>query len=694
MKKIGLTTEKHGGTNIHNSNKASISLLPPSTKINGAGSLAIQPKLVVGHPNDPLEHEADRAADRVVSLWQGGGFNAPTGEPPTKPASSLIRRRAVSPEAGVMQASSEVTQQIQSAQGNGQPLPASLRPSVEAAFGMDFSGVRLHTDTRADGLNRELQARAFTTGQDIFFRQGEYRPGAAEGVRLLGHELGHVGQQESTTNKTIQRTFRGDNHYFRLRVEGDETHMADRSFEVLAHELAYLYDTNLDAMLVASRVGFIIHGAPYTDNRTGLHFWKFTPDENARRRGHIPVIAFTGSEFGITGSGLITDWVSDLTDREPGTRQFEASQLAILTAIRDLGGRVDVTGHSLGGALAQLTAATFPDAVRRVVTFQSPGISENLTRSVHEHNEGVRGGGTGQLITSTHYRAAHDIVDDAGEAHTEGQVFELNFDQIRSVPTELGRAGTAHASRLLGESPTNLHNVRVTRTHTRSESIEHRPVELIRSELRQMIPDHSMSISTITRAGLTLEDAVMQLYSREPRRLQDPNLTRYLRSVLIEVLLGVSHPSPERFDMVLRIIDAAPSHEDRRILLENHRALLVTHFGYTRIMEFGASIGYSLAGSSEPATHNRGLSHRPLSAQVLAPIAQVEHIIDILENKRSWFYGRQFDLDAIDIERIRADWMSISNPATRARARTQLRPYIQNIHYTQRGIVERMILHE
>lgn len=151
--------------------------------------------MFVGHLNSPLEREADQAADRVVNLWQNGSLKAPDAATISTPTQPLIQRRAVSAEASFMQASPEVTQQIQSAQGGGQALPATLQPSLEAAFGMDFSGVRLHTDARADALNRDLQAQAFTTGQDIFFRQGAYQPNTAEGVRLLGHELGHVGQQ-------------------------------------------------------------------------------------------------------------------------------------------------------------------------------------------------------------------------------------------------------------------------------------------------------------------------------------------------------------------------------------------------------------------------------------------------------------------------------------------------------------------
>ncbi|MBR8841045.1 MAG: DUF4157 domain-containing protein [Stigonema ocellatum SAG 48.90 = DSM 106950] len=69
------------------------------------------------------------------------------------------------------------------------------RVQMVQAFGTDFSGVKVHTDSRSDHLNKSVQARAFTTGQDIFFRQGEYSPGSHSGQELLAHELTHVVQQ-------------------------------------------------------------------------------------------------------------------------------------------------------------------------------------------------------------------------------------------------------------------------------------------------------------------------------------------------------------------------------------------------------------------------------------------------------------------------------------------------------------------
>ncbi|MBI5656238.1 MAG: DUF4157 domain-containing protein [Geobacter sp.] len=89
----------------------------------------------------------------------------------------------------------EVETGIQTARGGGQALDGTVRSRMEPAFNADFSNVRVHTGGKADGLNRALSARAFTTGQDIFFKEGEYNPASSTGQELLAHELTHVVQQ-------------------------------------------------------------------------------------------------------------------------------------------------------------------------------------------------------------------------------------------------------------------------------------------------------------------------------------------------------------------------------------------------------------------------------------------------------------------------------------------------------------------
>jgi hypothetical protein len=96
---------------------------------------------------------------------------------------------------GGMAATADLETSINQSRGGGQPLGDNIRKPMEQAFGADFGGVKVHTDTQSDHLNRSIQARAFTTGQDIFFRQGEYNPGSPGGQELLAHELTHVVQQ-------------------------------------------------------------------------------------------------------------------------------------------------------------------------------------------------------------------------------------------------------------------------------------------------------------------------------------------------------------------------------------------------------------------------------------------------------------------------------------------------------------------
>jgi hypothetical protein len=88
-----------------------------------------------------------------------------------------------------------VEEAIQRAEGRGQTLAPKVREPLEQAFGMDFSPVRIHTDNEGDCLSRSLDANAFTTGRDIFFRQGTYAPTTQQGQHLLAHELTHVVQQ-------------------------------------------------------------------------------------------------------------------------------------------------------------------------------------------------------------------------------------------------------------------------------------------------------------------------------------------------------------------------------------------------------------------------------------------------------------------------------------------------------------------
>jgi hypothetical protein len=86
---------------------------------------------------------------------------------------------------------------INNQRGGGQSLDDGVRNNLESSLGYDFGSVRVHTSPEADDLNQQLGAKAFTTGNDIFFRQGQYDPHSSGGQELIAHEATHVVQQNT-----------------------------------------------------------------------------------------------------------------------------------------------------------------------------------------------------------------------------------------------------------------------------------------------------------------------------------------------------------------------------------------------------------------------------------------------------------------------------------------------------------------
>jgi len=180
----------------------------------------IQPKLSINQPNDVYEQEADAMADKVMrmpdSLVNDSLF--------FKPATLSVQRKCAhcEKEEKVQQmplisfiqkkeagnnnvAGDTISSQIQSTKGLGSPLSGTTKDFMESRFGTNFSNVNIHTCSYASQLSNQLNAKAFTIGNDIYFNEGKYQPESSDGKHLLAHELTHTVQQNRITN-TIQRT--------------------------------------------------------------------------------------------------------------------------------------------------------------------------------------------------------------------------------------------------------------------------------------------------------------------------------------------------------------------------------------------------------------------------------------------------------------------------------------------------------
>ncbi len=79
--------------------------------------------------------------------------------------------------------------------GSGQALDPEVRATLEPQFGHSFADVRVFSDAQADRMARDVDAAAFTVGQNVFFRDALYDPESVQGMHLLTHELTHTIQQ-------------------------------------------------------------------------------------------------------------------------------------------------------------------------------------------------------------------------------------------------------------------------------------------------------------------------------------------------------------------------------------------------------------------------------------------------------------------------------------------------------------------
>ena len=163
----------------------------------------IQAKMMLGGAHDQYEQEADRVAKQVVNQLHRPISQASQTSSETRPIQRQTALSAIEVEG---QVSTELESSISQAKGSGHSLPNYLQGPVEQVLNVNLRGVRCHTDAQADQLNRVIHARAFTIGQDVFFRRGEYHPGSRSGQELIAHELTHVVQQTKQGNRENKLT--------------------------------------------------------------------------------------------------------------------------------------------------------------------------------------------------------------------------------------------------------------------------------------------------------------------------------------------------------------------------------------------------------------------------------------------------------------------------------------------------------
>lgn len=214
MSKTNLLIQKPAPVNQNKSNAENSNLFLlqndklPVDKIQSSRQTIIQPKLEVNQLDDQYENEAGSVADKIMLMPDVSAKEKVQTKPIAENISPLIQT-SISGVSEELMSNSNLENQINNSKNNGNPLPENTRTFMESRFGANFSNVKIHTDSNAVQMNRELNAHAFTYGSDIYFNRGKFNPENSSGKHLLAHELTHVIQQKKINNiqgKIIQCT--------------------------------------------------------------------------------------------------------------------------------------------------------------------------------------------------------------------------------------------------------------------------------------------------------------------------------------------------------------------------------------------------------------------------------------------------------------------------------------------------------
>jgi hypothetical protein len=463
----------------------------------------------IGPAHDPMEVEADRAADRVVA----GKFAGPIA----RAASSGIRRKcaACEREEHKIQRKEQVsaTPTATAAAGGaaadavrsgGVPLSAADRAYFEPRFGQDFSNVRLHTHSRAASAAAGIHARAYTWQKDIAFAPGEFSPGSLEGRRLIAHELAHVAQRAPHIARQAApyytRTFRddqgGDPLDYTETVQVAPTQggtgiegSVDRTVVAPAHGTTPQQTTHTGRVqhirltpdcriIVPYRIQFL----PQAQARFGTGICQDPPNATAvSAPSTAQVSAFASRYIGLMNAGLNNRYAARVTgcsSAQPCTNRsmpVEIAAEAVATGadqtidVVNRGGRANASTICLGSFTDELPvhegahqALGAPDEYLEEDPATIASAASGPNPRFWGRPERVRSDlsamtdqdsyGRFMLFHERHFRFAQVFL----EAVMRGQGCTVSLEQTRSAPTEfrldvgIGAAGTNRGSLMYG----------------------------------------------------------------------------------------------------------------------------------------------------------------------------------------------------------------------------------------------------
>lgn len=217
-------------------------------------------------------------------------------------------------------------------------------------------------------------------------------------------------------------------------------------YEFFAHKVAYdphLLHQDSTVAQIAINCGYNPYNAITEEGQNSLMMTLVFPQ--GRYADHLhPILIFRGTDVRAGTSGLLTD----LDTKQVGHRQYHHNKRKIADLLARANARVIVTGHSLGGAVAQLVTAHHTGNIAKTVTFQSPGISNAAVDLYNDNANNLRNQGH-RAPEVAHHIMTGDAVDKAGQQNIPGAVYQHGFDNTNN-PLDAHTSFVTHTNAFAG----------------------------------------------------------------------------------------------------------------------------------------------------------------------------------------------------------------------------------------------------
>ena len=301
---------------------------------------------------------------------------------------------------------------------DGSPAAPRYRPGMDA----DRTRPPSRTSAPASGSSEAEPAPAATSSS------GRFPSGTVPPVTELAGTaiLEGLADRRTASERAFEKTLGGEHHPAYIHGDLVYEHLAWR----FAYKDALTAEDDEWLSVQGFRAGKPVHGVH------GFAMMSFVPVAGSDR---APVLAFRGTDD-------LKDLSDDLNPKGVGMYQLAANEgkiAAALAALQGHGQAPAVTGHSLGGALAQLAAARFPDLVSKIVTFQAPGISKKMSARIEDSNQQAAAAGKPELL-SHHFSIKDDLVSQAGETHTPGTQTQIDLPGVSFFLKHAGNKDTGN----------------------------------------------------------------------------------------------------------------------------------------------------------------------------------------------------------------------------------------------------------